>query len=732
MSALRYILPAVGRAGFRASRPAHLSLVRSLATAAPTSTIKPPFDKILIANRGEIACRVMRTAQRLGVKCVAVYSEADRDALHVQMADEAYCIGPAPSSESYLRMDKIIDVAKRTGAQAIHPGYGFLSENAGFAEQLHASDLVFIGPPASAIAAMGSKSESKKIMEAAKVPVVPGYHGDNQDPTFLKEQCKKIGYPVLIKAVKGGGGKGMRIVQSEAEFDEMLASAQREAIKSFGDGRVLVEKYLQTPRHVEVQVFADGHGDAVYLFERDCSVQRRHQKTIEEAPAPDLSEELRRELGEKAVAAAKAVNYRGAGTVEFIMDATTKQFFFMEMNTRLQVEHPVTEMITGTDLVEWQLQVAAGNPLPKKQADLRINGWSFEARIYAENPQNQFLPDTGPLLHLATPTPTESLRVETGVRQGDEVSVFYDPMIAKLVVHGKDRAAALAKLAHGLDEYKVVGLNTNIEFLKALARHPEFKAANVETGFIDKFKADLVVPLDRPAAEAVLAAAMALVLRAEPGVPATAGTAATNAGPWTALAGKRLNLDQEQSLALTFGDLTADVSVSRSPATGYAVTVRVPGVPDATFRVAPGAHFSESAREVTLDLGTHLVKSTVVLEGDHVHVFASGTATGQAQHGAVKHTFVVPEPKYVQETRKADDAGGSVRTPMPCKIAQVMVQPGDKVAKGQPLVILEAMKMEHVMRSPVDGVVARVHYKVGDLVEEKKLLLAFEEEATKA
>ncbi|KAI9216884.1 carbamoyl-phosphate synthase L chain, ATP binding domain-containing protein [Blastocladiella britannica] len=726
---------------------------RALATAAaarPTATTaspakgplvpapaaaKPPFTKIVIANRGEIACRVMRSCKKLGVQTVAVYSEADAGSMHVAMADEAYCIGPAPSAESYLRMDKIIAVARQTGAQAVHPGYGFLSENAGFADALAREGLVFIGPPGSAIAAMGSKSESKKIMEAAGVPCVPGYHGDNQDPTFLKKECANIGYPVLIKAVKGGGGKGMRVVQSEAEFDEMLGSAQREASKAFGDPTVLVEKYLETPRHVEVQVFADGHGDAVYLFERDCSVQRRHQKTIEEAPAPDLSEELRRDLGEKAVAAAKAVNYRGAGTVEFIMDARTKKFFFMEMNTRLQVEHPVTEMITGTDLVEWQLLVAAGNPLPAKQADLRINGWSFEARIYAENPANDFLPDTGSLVHLATPTPTGSLRVETGVRQGDVVSVFYDPMIAKLVVHGKDRSSALSKLAHALDEYKVVGLETNIEFLKNLARHPEFKAANVETGFIPKHKNDLVIPLTTPAPEAVLAAAMALVLKDQAKAAAEALDGPTS--PWASLAGKRLNHGAEHSVTLEFGSgdatVRSTVGVSRHANGRTSAVVTVPGsaTPSSSFELA-SAEYSSETREVSLDLGHHRVRSTVVVEGDRIHVFAAGTAVGQAHHGTVKVSFAIPEPKYLKERSAAAEAaasaGGSVRTPMPCKIAQVLCAAGDAVKKGQPLVVLEAMKMEHVMRAPRDGTVLAVNYEVNELVPEGKTLVTFEEE----
>lgn len=444
----------------------------------------PLFDKILIANRGEIACRVMRTAKKLGIQTVSVYSEADKDSLAVMMADEAYCIGPASSSKSYLNVDKILEVAHLTKAQAIHPGYGFLSENSSFADRVAKEGLEFIGPPSSAIVAMGSKSASKDIMIAAGVPVVPGYHGSNQDSTFLHKQASNMGYPVLIKAVKGGGGKGMRIVHTSEEFQEMLQSSRREATKHFSDDVVLIEKYITRPRHVEVQVFADKSGNAVYLFERDCSVQRRHQKILEEAPGPLISEELRKSLGEKAVAAAKAVGYVGAGTVEFILDKDTEQFYFMEMNTRLQVEHPITEMVTGTDLVDWQLRVAAGNRLPLLQHELKLKGHSFEARIYAENPSNDFLPDSGKLVHLRMPAESKSVRIETGVREGDLVSIHYDPMISKLVVWGETRTEALRVLRKALGEFEVVGPQTNIEFLKALASHPSFIEGDVDTGFI--------------------------------------------------------------------------------------------------------------------------------------------------------------------------------------------------------------------------------------------------------
>merc|ERR1719414_50234 len=457
-----------------------------------------PLTKVLIANRGEIACRVMKTAKKLGIQTVAVYSDADRHSMHVSMADEAVRIGPPPSQESYLLKEKILEVAKTTGAEAIHPGYGFLSENVEFAEQCQEHGVIFVGPPATAIRDMGIKSTSKIIMTEANVPVIGGYHGENQDVDFLREEAEKIGYPVMIKAVRGGGGKGMRICMTAEEFDAQLDSAKREAMKSFGDEVMLLEKFVVDPRHIEVQVFGDMHGNYVYLFERDCSVQRRHQKIIEEAPGPGLSWEVRRLLGEAAVRAAQAVNYVGAGTVEFVMDKDFN-FYFMEMNTRLQVEHPVTEMITGTDLVEWQLRAAAGEVLPVTQDDMKLNGWSFEARIYAEDPNNSFMPGAGPLEYLATPAPADDVRIETGVRQSDQVSVHYDPMIAKLVVWGPDRLSALLKLRACLAEFNIAGLSTNVDFLMDLASHPEFVAGNVDTEFIPRHY-DSLFPKKRPSA----------------------------------------------------------------------------------------------------------------------------------------------------------------------------------------------------------------------------------------
>ncbi|RUS18882.1 LOW QUALITY PROTEIN: hypothetical protein BC937DRAFT_88215 [Endogone sp. FLAS-F59071] len=621
---------------------------------------KPLFDKILIANRGEIACRVMRTAKKLGIKTVAVYSEADANALHVKMADEAYLIGPAPSAQSYLNVDKILAVARASEAQAIHPGYGFLSENADFADRVKAENLVFIGPSGDAMRSMGSKSESKFIMEAASVPVVPGYHGSNQDPSFLKSEAVKIGYPVLIKAVKGGGGKGMRIVRSPDEFDEMLASSRRESIKSFGDDAVLVEKYLVRPRHVEVQVFADEHGNYVHLFERDCSVQRRHQKVIEEAPAPGLEEGIRKELGEKAVAAAKAVGYVNAGTVEFIMDNVDKKFYFMEMNTRLQVrfekisapkfpyilnagmftdiiactfgvstivEHPVTEMVTNTDLVHWQLEVAAGNRLPMTQDQLHLTGHAFEARVYAEKPNNNFLPDTGPLLHVHTPPSSDSVRLETGFLQGDDVSVHYDPMIAKLVVRGEDRTDALRVLRGALGQYQIVGLNTNIAFLKRVAEHPEFIKGEVETGFIQQYESDLLKTADtvaRPDPAILALAANAIVLQER-----TAETA-SKFDPYnpfvTLLAPLRLNSPHTRTISLKSGeDHQYDVElITPAGATSGTLDVRVLDTKtkeEVALFGGVAAGTDEEGR-IVAQIGERRVRADVVVTGEEITVFS--------------------------------------------------------------------------------------------------------------
>ncbi|KAI8072988.1 carbamoyl-phosphate synthase L chain, ATP binding domain-containing protein [Gongronella butleri] len=700
------------------SRP----LVVTYAYYSSVAARKPLFEKVLIANRGEIACRVMRTAKKLGIKTVAVYSEPDALAEHVKMADEAFLIGPAASAQSYLDIDKILRVANLTGAQAIHPGYGFLSENADFADRVKQANIAFIGPSGDAMRSMGSKSESKFIMEKAGVPVVPGYHGENQDVKFLKEEAEKIGYPVLIKAVKGGGGKGMRIVRHAGEFEEMLESSRRESIKSFGDDKVLVEKYLVRPRHVEVQVFADQLGSTVHLFERDCSVQRRHQKVIEEAPAPGLTEETRALLGEKAVAAAQAVGYENAGTVEFIMDNIDKKFYFMEMNTRLQVEHPVTEMVTNTDLVHWQFEVASGNPLPMTQDQLALTGHAFEARVYAENPANQFLPDTGPLYSVRTPTPSEDLRLETGFLQGDDITVHYDPMISKLIVRGENRTDALRRFRRALEEYQIVGLTTNIDFIHKVASHPEFIKGEVETGFIQQFEADLFPPAQAPDPATLALAATALHLQELQA--ARAANASKSPSPWSSLE-RAFRLNHKETSTTTFEldgskyDVQLTTSAKASDKTPHVVDIQVKADGNTLQSFDAVDSYIDEDGLLVSTLDGKQTKTNVVSFKDNVVVFD--------QHGRTELTL--PTPAYVAGAATTGGTG-SVKTPMPCKISQVMIKPGDKVEKGAAIVVLEAMKMEHVIRAPVDGVIDQVLYAVGDLVEENKNLVLFANESS--
>ncbi|TFK68234.1 hypothetical protein BDN72DRAFT_686158 [Pluteus cervinus] len=722
---------------------------------------KPHFDKILIANRGEIACRVIRTARKLGIKTVAVYSEVDRDSLHVKLADEAYCIGPAPSSESYLRMDKIIDICRRSGAQAVHPGYGFLSENATFAEQLEQEGIVFIGPPASAIVSMGSKSESKNIMSFAEVPIVPGYHGENQDPSFLFEEAKKIGFPVLIKAIHGGGGKGMRTVTTPTieAFNEALSSAQRESLKAFGNDTVLVEKFVERPRHVEVQVFADKQGNVVSLWERDCSVQRRNQKIIEEAPAPGLSPELRADLSAKAVAAARAVNYVGAGTVEFIFDNDTQKFYFMEMNTRLQVEHPVTEMVTGLDLVEWQLEVAAGNPLPLPQASIPLVGHAFEARIYAEKPRNNFLPDSGTLLYLSTPPPTQvfatpfestpssssqdfvpaqlmhgstsispSLRIEQGFTQGAQIGVFYDPMIAKVVVHGRDRTEALRMLRKALDEYHVVGVSTNVEFLRTLAGNQAFIDQEVETGFIKKHFDDLFPPLADPQPAILAQAALYVALRDQARFTVPSRT------PWTSLPSRRFGGDAYERVITLQSDTSSTppttVHIKASHTGLYDITVTAPSGTTTQFSSVPAELLNQSTLSTTLNAEN--VKTTVVSQPPPADLPASQSHNSMERlhifSGGQKHTLVIPSPNWLLSLGGdvLSAASGALKAPMPSLVVDVKVQVGDKVEKGQAIVVLESMKTETVLRTDFAGVVKSVGCKKGEMVAEGKELVDIE------
>ncbi len=674
------------------------------------------FDRLLIANRGEIACRIARTARRLGVTSLAVYSDADANAAHVQAADGAHRVGPAPAAESYLQVGAILEAARVLDAQAIHPGYGFLSENAQFAEAVEQAGLIFVGPPPSAILAMGLKDGAKRLMEQAGVPVVPGYHGDNQDPAFLAAEAERIGYPVLIKAVAGGGGKGMRRVDDPGQFEAALGGAQREAARSFGDDRVLVEKFVTQPRHVEIQVFADSHGNAVHLFERDCSLQRRHQKVIEEAPAPGMTDAVRSAMGKAAVNAALAIGYRGAGTVEFIADGSAglraDGFFFMEMNTRLQVEHPVTEMITGQDLVEWQLRVAAGEPLPLAQDDIAITGHSVEARLYAENPAKGFLPSTGTLHRLRLPAEGDGLRVDTGVAEGDPVTMYYDPMIAKVIAHGPTRDAALGRLAGAMAATRVAGVETNAAFLARLAGHRAFRDGAIDTGFIDRHLPDLV-PSGAVAPGAVALAVTALrLLDVEP------GSGGGWSDPWSIRDGFRVGARQAELVRLNGPDgaLEAQVIQEDGTAGGAVLAIEI-----STRNGEPGHEPESQHAPVRIDVGDASLGADGTLRarlnGTHAEagILRRG-ATLYVMAGGATLTFTVPDPLDRDEGEGA--GGGLIAAPMPGKIVSVQVSPGDRVRRGQPLVVLEAMKMEHTLSAAGDGVVEQVAVSPGDQVDE--------------
>ncbi len=667
------------------------------------------FSKILIANRGEIACRVIKTAKRLGIKTVAVYSDADRTARHVAMADEAVHIGPSAARESYLVADRIIDAAKRTGAQAIHPGYGFLSENAGFADACAAAGIVFIGPPAASIRAMGSKSESKKIMGKAGVPLVSGYHGDDQSPELLAAEAAKIGFPVLIKASAGGGGKGMRVVESAEKFADALAGAKREAKASFADDHVLVEKYLTRPRHIEIQVFADGQGNCLYLFERDCSLQRRHQKVIEEAPAPNMDPARRKQMGEAAVAAAKAIGYQGAGTVEFIADQDGT-FFFMEMNTRLQVEHPVTEAITGQDLVEWQLIVAAGGDMPLTQDELRIEGHAVEVRLYAEDPARNFLPSTGTLVHLKLPEEGVHVRVDTGVRQGDTVTPFYDPMIAKVIVHDRDRTSALRRMAALMGETEVVGVTTNSVLLKALCSHPAFVGGEVDTGFIERHRATLFA---KPAPAGDRAFAVATLARLLEWQDAAQPAAGDPWSPWNQQNGFRLLDEGHEEVRWKDGEREVVVIARRLRSGGVRLELpdgareaRVERRDDGTLSIGLGED----------SFGATVVRRTALDGGIDYTLFMDG--------GSLRLRLV--DPLDVTQYEATASADAMVRAPLPGKIIDLRVKAGDTVSRGQALLVLEAMKMEHTLAAPADGTVKSLRYAVGEQVPEGAELVEFE------
>jgi len=659
------------------------------------------FTKVLIANRGEIACRVAATCRRLGIRTVAVYSDADANAKHVLACDEAVAIGAAAPRESYLRGERVIAAALATGAQAVHPGYGFLSENEEFAQACADAGLVFIGPPPSAIKAMGLKAESKQLMEKAGVPLVPGYHGAGQDPAMLKREADRIGYPVLIKASAGGGGKGMRIVTKSDEFEASLASCKREAINSFGDDAVLIERYVTRPRHIEIQVFGDAHGNCVYLFERDCSVQRRHQKVLEEAPAPGMSEARRAEMGAAAVAATKAVGYVGAGTVEFIAEPTADgdlKFFFMEMNTRLQVEHPVTEAITGLDLVEWQLRVASGEPLPLQQHELRIHGHAIEARICAENPDSNFLPATGRLEVYRTPAGALSfergdVRVDAGVREGDAVLPFYDSMIAKLIVWGADRTQALARLDAALAETHIVGLHTNVAFLRRVVASASFANADLDTALIERERAVLFNAAPLPI-EVAAAGVVAHALAAE--------RTLESSDPWSRRDGWRLHGSAMRRFDLT-AQGTHHVFTLERNAGAQTLVAGAQRWPLATRALAPN-HYDVTLGERRLGL-------TVYATGERFSVFAPDGSAVLDEFDPIAHS--------------ADGAveSGGLAAPMPGKVIAFLAKTGDTVTQGQPLAVMEAMKMEHTIAAPRDGTIAELLYAVGDQVAEGGELL---------
>ncbi|CAA3025049.1 methylcrotonoyl- carboxylase subunit alpha, mitochondrial isoform X1 [Olea europaea subsp. europaea] len=703
----------------------------------------PDFDnrrieKILIANRGEIACRIVRTAKRLGIRTVAVYSDADEYCLHVKSADEAVRIGPPPARLSYLNSPAIIEAANKTGAQAIHPGYGFLSESADFAQLCEDEGFAFIGPPASAIREMGDKSASKRVMGAAGVPLVPGYHGDEQHIDFMKSEADKIGYPILIKPTHGGGGKGMRIVQSPNDFIDSFLGAQREAAASFGINTILLEKYITKPRHIEVQIFGDKYGNVIHLNERDCSVQRRHQKIIEEAPAPNINNDFRSHLGQAAVSAAKAVNYHNAGTVEFIVDTLSGQFHFMEMNTRLQVEHPVTEMIVGQDLVEWQIRVANGEPLPLSQTEVPLSGHAFEARIYAENVPKGFLPATGILHHYCPVQVSSAVRVETGVEQGDTVSMHYDPMIAKLVVWGEDRTGALIKLKDCLSKFQVAGLPTNIDFLVKLANHGAFESGEVETHFIELHKDSLFInPNDALLTEAAYdvakhGAAIAAACLCEMEHVATKEHAPGNLSMWYAKPPFRVNHRARHTMELEWDD--------EYSGDGFKLlTVNMTYLPDGNYLIETGGSSSKSLEINVAHLGKHDFRveyggisknvSVAVYSKDkmeHIHIW----------HASFHHHFKQrkrlelsdsDDSEYRPTIEATSHPPGTVVAPMAGLVVKVLAKDGEKVEEGQPILVLEAMKMEHVVKASTAGYVRGLRVTAGQQVSDATVLFTMKD-----
>ncbi|WP_227430632.1 acetyl/propionyl/methylcrotonyl-CoA carboxylase subunit alpha [Psychrobacter sp. I-STPA6b] len=732
------------------------------------------FSKILIANRGEIACRVAATAKRMGIRTVAVYSDADRDAKHVSVCDEAVYLGGSSPKDSYLRGDAIIEIAKQTNAEAIHPGYGFLSENDAFAQACEDAGIAFIGPPASAITAMGLKAESKRLMEQAQVPLIPGYHGDNQDPEFLHQQADQIGYPVLIKASSGGGGKGMRLVERSEDFISLLDSCRREAITSFGNDNVLIEKYALKPRHIEIQVFGDKHGNYVHLFERDCSVQRRHQKVLEEAPAPDVDEDMRQAMGQAAINAAQAVNYVGAGTVEFIVEQRQGQmsFYFMEMNTRLQVEHPVTEAITGVDLVEWQLRVAAGEPLPKRQDELTINGHAIEARICAENPDNQFLPATGTLFTYQKPEHQSfaiaNVRIDDGVGEGDVISPFYDSMIAKLIVHAPSREQALAKLDQALAQTRIVGLPNNVAFLRHILATESFSQANLDTALIEREKQHLFHQ-QRLSLPLLVTTAISQKLASECSGQSTGQATGQSNDPFSKQSGWRAYTPYQRHFQLIVEDYQSDSQDDQNAQSSnkeLTLTATLSNWQPKDNTTADIQSQSQSQGQFTLT-----IYQNQALEGDekeenqqkaseqkdseplytgqieyqnqdkHSHILwldgirqsvqswqhpSSANASHNGENIAVfadngSGHIILIDPRA--NTGEEAQAGGSLKSPMPGQVVAFKVAVGDSVKQGEPLAVIEAMKIEHTITAPSDGVVAELLFAAGDLVADGDELL---------
>lgn len=664
------------------------------------------FTKLLIANRGEIACRIIKTAQTMGVRTIALYSDADKDARHVAMADESFYLGGSAPADSYLKADLIIEIAKKSGAEAIHPGYGFLSENAEFARKCEQNGIAFVGPGSDAIDAMGSKSAAKKIMSNANVPLVPGYHGDDQTDATLMAEAKAVGFPLLIKAAYGGGGKGMRIVENESEILEAIKSARREAISSFGNDKLLMERYLRQPRHVELQIFADTHGNAIYLSDRDCSIQRRHQKVVEEAPAPGLSDELRAQMGNAAVAAAKAIDYVGAGTVEFLLD-TDNSFYFMEMNTRLQVEHPVTEMVTGQDLVKWQLVVASGGELPLRQDEVRIHGHSFEVRIYAEDPQNEFLPASGKLNFLREPEQNRHVRIDSGIRENDVISNFYDPMIAKLIVWDESRPRALQRLVHALESYQISGLKHNIEFLANIAEHPAFAAADFCTDFIERFGDTLIGDAAIEADTALALAGLFQVLSRKQAAKTLAINSADPHSPWGLVSGFRLNSSSVHHVSL----LTDTATVTQQH--DLVIT-------------AVGEQYQLCLNEQVLNLAGEL-KADLLLAEINGH-----KSKVPVSHQGDDFTLFLPSGSYhfkailAQVAEDVVNHADKLKAPMNGTVVTHLVEVGEQVKAGQGLLVMEAMKMEYTIEAPYDGVVSEFYFQSGELVSDGAQLLNVE------